>query len=204
MAPGLDVFPGDAIADVVDGAGINAQLRRELQARGGTLFDHQDRVGGELGVPASFSNGKSVAFKSISVVIRSVSPPQVGRLDADRTVARMQNALARRDGAKEDLVRGAVGLDLVTVDAELSVVAIIGYSTPVPAPFGKRGCRGRVSRHEPPEDSGHVQPSWPMATSSAKGGSVPAPPHVMSRAVSAQIDGVAADRAVHFFMLEGP
>lgn len=82
--------------------------------------------------------------------------PQMSGLTTDRTITRMKNEMAVRDGSDEDFVGGSVGeqplLLVPLLGDEIAISAADCGPGPVPAPLSGGRCRGRFTGHAGSED----------------------------------------------------
>lgn len=160
MAPGLNVFPGDTVADVVDGGWVNPQHHRQFPPRQGTGFDQGDFADGEFCVESRLPYRESVAFHCLINVVCLSAGAQMGGLDTDGPVTRMQDVQFISKWPDKKSICSSVGFYFTSVDIEVAVSSAIYTACPVPASFGGGGRRRRIARHKPPECISLSETPW--------------------------------------------
>lgn len=126
------MFPVFASEHRLDGRVTDSQGVGHSCGRKGALSDPQHLGFGELGVASSFANRKSVAVNSFIHVLGLSTRMKMGGLNADGSVAGMQDEGAVGGNlAYENLVGHSVGQ--LHIDDAVSVG--VGGADPVPASF---------------------------------------------------------------------
>lgn len=146
---------------------------------------------GELGSGHSLAPEMTPPLHHVPVVVGVIAGTEVRGVDADGSVARVQDMTARR--AVENLIGDTVGFVLPVLPGadpgiETSVAIGVEGSSPVPAPFG-----GRVTRHEPAESIFRVKSARSIGTTfrpAPQGVTVLLPPDVVGVAQTARMDGM--------------
>ena len=144
----LDVFPGNSVNDVADGWLSDTEIEGQFLLTEGTRPDCENIRIVESSHSMSFSHRPAITFYSFSHVLGLITKMKMDRVDADGSIALMENEKAT-SGTVVKPIGDHMGQILVS-DIQLAVPGVfVDAASPVPASFDRR-----LPRHEPSEGLG--------------------------------------------------
>lgn len=169
--PMSDVAPRPSMKDIGDGGSRDAELLSEsILGQSAAASNHSDVGLGQLGVVVGFADRPPYPSDAVSHVLPRCSSPEMCRLNADRSIARMQDVwlVARNWVIRiKDGVRNHVGAEMDPVYGELSVTMFILRGWPVPTSLRRRGSRRRIAGQIPSEHLRLRKAGWPAQNRAA-------------------------------------
>jgi hypothetical protein len=138
--------PSGTELDGADRRLTDAEARADLALHAGRRPDRLDRLGRELRPPVALACRRPPASLRVHVahVVQVRAREKMGRVDAQRPVAAVQDMGALRDGPICGHEGQAVRSAVPTSPVQLSIVIIVPSALPQPTPFGARRFVGVV------------------------------------------------------------
>lgn len=146
----MNMFPGFSLANQCDCRLVNPKNTGHfLLGQSGLCANPEHVVISELGVSTFHSARSPSSLNHFSRVIRTSSQVKMCRLNADRPITPMQNALTGRNCTTVNLVGHTMCPNGCLMHPEQAMTKFSGATHPVPTSFSERGSRWWITRHEP-------------------------------------------------------